>query len=55
MVLLGLVAATVSDRGIADPTWHLVRSGGARAPASVTGLQLVPLIEGPGPSRPPGR
>ena len=31
----------VSDRGIPDPAWHLLRVGGAQYPADVTGLQLV--------------
>ena len=31
----------VSDRGIPDPTWRLLRAGGAQYPADVTGLQLV--------------
>ncbi|MBN1509468.1 MAG: hypothetical protein JW955_21655 [Sedimentisphaerales bacterium] len=32
----------VSDRGIPDPTWHLLRAGGAEYPADVLGLPLVP-------------
>jgi hypothetical protein len=31
----------VSDRGIPDPTWHLLRAGGAAASVDVRGLQLV--------------
>lgn len=31
----------VSDWGIPDPAWHLLRAGGATAPADVRGLQLV--------------
>ena len=50
-----LIGRGVSDRGIPDPTWRLLRAGGARAPAPITGLQLVPIIGQPPRPRPPGR
>jgi len=31
----------VSDRGIPDPTWRLLRTAGAKFPVDMTGLQLV--------------
>jgi hypothetical protein len=31
----------VSDRGLPDPTWRLLRTGGAKYPVDVTGLPLV--------------
>ncbi len=36
-----LLGRGVSNKGIADPTWHLLRSGGAQSSAQVAGLKLV--------------
>ena len=38
-----LLGRGVSDQGVADPSWHLLRVGGAKAAAPTGGLQLVPL------------
>ena len=37
-----LIGRGVSARGIADPNWRLLRTGGAKIPATIQGLQLVP-------------
>ncbi len=36
-----LLGRGVSNKGIADPTWHLLRSGDAQSSAQVAGLKLV--------------
>jgi hypothetical protein len=37
-----LIGRGVSDEGVADPSWHLLKVGGARSPAPLPGLALVP-------------
>ncbi len=39
-----LIGRGVSDKGLADPGWHLLRVGGAQTPSPAQGLQLVPLM-----------
>jgi len=38
-----LLGRGVSNQGLADPSWHLLRVGGARLTTPTEGLQLVPL------------